>query len=361
MYVIHTRNVHAAIPDAVRLLRERGVLRESRNGKVITVPYPVTTVYDRPQERVIFWAQRDANPAFHLYESLWMLAGKNNIAPLVKYTKQIAEYSDDGETLHDAYGYRWRQHFHDVDQLEAIIIRLSTNSNDRRCVLQMWDPYTDLDYNGKAVPCNLTATFQIGLDGRLNMVVFCRSNDVIWGCYGANAVHFSILLEYMAARIGVPIGTYTQVSVNWHAYLKTLPLIENIQPELFNPYASRNIDITTHQDAYSRFTPGKCVRSVPIDIEDWRILLSRFIFDEENEFADGILDVSEWWRVVYTVLNAHAVWHTNPYPERTHLALMELNLYKNLQDVDWVVAAREWIQRRHDRWASKTNQDQENA
>jgi thymidylate synthase len=348
MYVIHTRNVHAAIPDAVRLLREHGVLRESRNGKVITVPYPVTTVYDRPQERVIFWAQRDANPFFHLYESLWMLAGKNNIAPLVKYTKQIAEYSDDGETLHDAYGFRWRQHFHDVDQLEVIIARLKANPDDRRCVLQMWDPYTDLDYNGKAVPCNLESTFQIGLDGRLNMVVFCRSNDVIWGCYGANAVHFSILLEYMAARIGVPIGTYTQVSVNWHAYLKTLPLIEGIDPEHVNPYSQ---SFPEQQRAHTY------VRSVSIDIKDWRILLSRFIFDEENEFADGILDVSEWWRMVYTVLNAHAVWRRNPYPQRTNLALTELELDRRIQDVDWVVAAREWFQRRHDRWAEK----QENA
>ena len=44
-------------------------------------------------------------------------------------------------------------------------------------------------------------------NGRLQMTVHCRSNDIIWGTYGANAVHFSILQEYVAARIGVDLGT----------------------------------------------------------------------------------------------------------------------------------------------------------
>jgi hypothetical protein len=51
------------------------------------------------------------------------------------------------------------------------------------------------------------------------MTVTNRSNDAIWGCYGANSVHFSFLLEYVAFRIGLPIGVYRQFSNNFHAYL----------------------------------------------------------------------------------------------------------------------------------------------
>ncbi len=54
------------------------------------------------------------------------------------------------------------------------------------------------------------------------MIVYNRSNDIIWGAYGANAVHFSYLLEYMAARLEVPVGKYYQVSNNFHAYKATL-------------------------------------------------------------------------------------------------------------------------------------------
>ena len=73
MKVIRARNVHEALPEAVRYLALYGVEAESRNGKVLLAPEPVTTVYERPKERVLFWPQRDANPFFHFYEGLWML------------------------------------------------------------------------------------------------------------------------------------------------------------------------------------------------------------------------------------------------------------------------------------------------
>ena len=50
------------------------------------------------------------------------------------------------------------------------------------------------------------------------MTVCCRSNDVLYGCYGSNVVQFSTLLEYLAARIGLPVGHYYQVSDSFHAY-----------------------------------------------------------------------------------------------------------------------------------------------
>src|SRR5690606_27170488 len=43
-------------------------------------------------------------------------------------------------------------------------------------------------------------------------------------CFGANAVHFSILQEYMAAHIGVPMGVYRQVSNNLHLYTAVVPV-----------------------------------------------------------------------------------------------------------------------------------------
>ncbi len=80
MNVISVRNVHEALPEALRFLRQTGVPRDSRNGAVLQAPCPVTTVYRRPDERVLFWPERDANPFFHFMESLWMLAGRNDVA-----------------------------------------------------------------------------------------------------------------------------------------------------------------------------------------------------------------------------------------------------------------------------------------
>jgi hypothetical protein len=55
----------------------------------------------------------------------------------------------------------------------------------------------------------------------LNMVVFNRSNDLVWGMLGANVVQFSMLQEYLAAHLGLDVGRYDQVTADLHAYTDT--------------------------------------------------------------------------------------------------------------------------------------------
>jgi hypothetical protein len=159
-------------------------------------------------------------------EGLWMLAGRCDVAWISQFNTRMKEYSDDGKEFHGAYGRRWRDWFDMLggaeeefpDQLPKIVRMLKSNIDERRAVLTMWDPVEDLERPElKDVPCNLLAMFKIR-QGRLTMTVCCRSNDVIWGVYGANACHFSMLQEYMAAQIDVPVGSYFQISDSWHAY-----------------------------------------------------------------------------------------------------------------------------------------------
>lgn len=237
MHVIPVRNVHHALPLALHQLQSRGVNRDSRNGPVRMFPTPVTTVYKKPNERVIFHALRDANPFFHLFESLWMLGGRRDVASVAVYVKRMETFSDDGKTFHGAYGYRWRHHFK-FDQLAVIIQALTKNPDDRRCVLGMWDARVDLGKDGKDFPCNTTAMFSVDTTGKLNMLVTNRSNDLIWGAYGANAVHFSFLQEYVASALGREVGTYYQVSNNFHAYVEVLTPLASIASVFANdnPY-----------------------------------------------------------------------------------------------------------------------------
>ena len=153
MRVVDVRNVHEALVRGMDLLIEDGYSEESRNGKVYRAKTPVTTVYERPAERVLFWHDRDANPFFHFMEGLWMLTGRNDLGFVHYYNKGMEKYSDDGESLHGAYGWRWKDYF-TIDQLQIIIQRLSEDPEDRRSVLQMWDPIGDLAREGKDVPCN---------------------------------------------------------------------------------------------------------------------------------------------------------------------------------------------------------------
>lgn len=260
MIVLQDDNVNGLYMQGLDYLLHHGQRSGSRNGPVIVAPCPVTSVYCNPTRRVLFNGARDANPFFHLMEAIWMLAGRDDSQFLTRYAKQIGEYAENGGHIHGAYGHRWRNHF-GIDQLHEVRAKLVRNPDDRQAVIQMWDCQPQMergshDYPGsedpdnyfgaddlvgtwKDRPCNTHVYLRVweidnGPDlmrppedqgkypprtrGVLDMTVCCRSNDAIWGAYGANAVHFSVLQEYLAAAVGVGVGTYYQVSNNFHVY-----------------------------------------------------------------------------------------------------------------------------------------------
>ncbi len=234
MFEIKAKSANHALAEGIGLVLRSGERSTSRNGDVLVVPEPVMVTYMDPTKRVLMSPTRDANPFFHLMESLWMLGGRNDLAFLQKFVSTFDRYSDDGVTLHGAYGHRWRRHF-GRDQLDAIADELLRSPDSRRCVLGMWDPSVDLqklESGGKDVPCNTQAYFDIR-DGRLNMTVCNRSNDAVFGCFGANLVHFSILLEFMAAKVDADVGVYHQFTNNLHIYTNVfdVPKLEKIASE----------------------------------------------------------------------------------------------------------------------------------
>ena len=79
---VHTftvTNVSEALFVVKQALEADGVEVETRNGKAIEFREPCAIVYNNPRERVLFYPERDANPIFHFMESMWMLAGRNDL------------------------------------------------------------------------------------------------------------------------------------------------------------------------------------------------------------------------------------------------------------------------------------------
>jgi thymidylate synthase len=169
------------------------------------------TVLEKPLHRMQIVPGRRMNPWLALSESLWMLAGREDVAALLPYNKRILDFSDDSETLYGACGYRIR------DQIEPLLARLQADPNDRRAVLSIWNP-ADLTAETKDPPCNDMVGFKLRR-GHLHMTVFNRSNDLHWGLHAVNIPQFGILLEYLAARLGVAVGTQTHISQSLHVYL----------------------------------------------------------------------------------------------------------------------------------------------
>lgn len=215
------RNVNSMLRLVLPEFKTQGVPFPSRNGPVLRMMGPTCLTYTHPLERVCFCPIRDANPFFHLFESMWMLAGRNDVKWISFFNSGMAQYSDDGETFNAAYGHRLRHHFK-IDQLNIVVNQLMADPNSRQAVAQLWDS-EDLLKHTKDKACNLCLVFtndaRPGEKGLLGLTVYNRSNDAVWGTVaGANPVHMSYFQQYVADCLGWSVGDYHQITANLHYY-----------------------------------------------------------------------------------------------------------------------------------------------
>lgn len=342
MRVIEARNVEEALRMGVGLLGSIGERLPSRAGAVLVAPHPVMTVYHSPMERVLLCQHRDANPFFHLFESLWMLSGSNDARWLDRFVSDFSSrFGEPGSGEQwGAYGYRWRRHW-DTDQLEAVIRRLSRDPYDRRVVIGMWDPTYDLidpaemEEGGREprdLPCNTHLYPRIRADeyGQLvlDLTICCRSNDIIWGAYGANAVHFSVLQEYLAHGLSARVGRMYQLSNNWHAYVDVFDRVARAQQEPV-------------RHAYPMETVGpEPMFDKVLPLVQWDHDLGRFLEDPERD--EEVYGHSWFGGVAARMWRSHECYRRRDYEGA-------LNMARSVMASDWRLAATEWIVRRMSR------------
>lgn len=362
---LHYRNINDGFVTTIKELSNESLRWEtSRAGRVRRLPEPVTLTFSAPTERLLFNQVRDINPYSILYESLWALCGRDDVEPISYYTPRMREFSDDGKTWHGAYGRRWRYHF-GKDQLDQAVWTLSTSPESRRVVLGMWDPRVDGAGNGKDYPCN-THIYLTLRDGRLNLTVCNRSNDAIWGLFGTNYPVFTILQEYLAARIGIPVGVYHHVSNDLHAYR---PHLEEM-PKWLEEYRPRDYCPTCHP-AYSnrayvkRGTCEACGKEsgwltpyryqepyADVPMKTVPLVRDPAAFDREvKDFVDqawGGRDISPNWSEPFldTVALPMALAFHHHKIKRPDEALGFANL---IAADDWRIAAVNWLERRRKR------------
>lgn len=385
---LKVRNVNEAFRVLVGGIHEGSIptgSKPSRVGSVLQVLEPVILTYTHPRERVLFNQSRDCNHIFHAFESLWMLAGRNDVAPLAHYNSRMADFSDDGKTFHGAYGYRWRNAYdyyvntvgglsnvnqggdERFDQLNQIAENLKKDPNSRREVLQIWDWRDDLAERPEGaldLPCNTHAYFSIrekneqitivdkfqggidvggtdsGFNHALDMTVCNRSNDLIWGMLGANVVHFSFLLEYMAACIGVEVGVYNQFTNNLHVYT------ERWKPEEW--LADREPDHYTKQDSFcstlgSPYSVGNVVPLVR-DPEQFDQEVDSFVeFHSQNRTHVG----HTWEEPFLETVASPMCMAFHHYKNKDFGDA--LNAIDHVQSDDWRIVGRNWIKKRAER------------
>jgi hypothetical protein len=189
---------------------------------------------------------------------------------------------------------------------------------------------------GKDVPCNVNAFFRI-TNGKLDMMINCRSNDIFWGAYGANAVHFSFLQEYVASSIGVEVGRYWQNSFNFHAYVDRFP------KEKWPEYAADALE----NDWYSRGDGTQPIMTIPREAWDEELLaFMEWADNDDVSHPPAVMSEPFFYDTAVTMRRAHAAYKDKDYPSATALC-------RTIAAPDWRRACVAWIDRRWERYARK--------
>ncbi|MGR9193132.1 thymidylate synthase [Rhizobium leguminosarum] len=208
------RNISFASVSSVQelLLNGADVIVKERQTKELIAR---STRLERPLERYLYVPNRHNDIIAQFAESMWVLAGRNDIAWLKKYLPRAPLFSDDGKTWRGAYGPRlrcWRS----VDQIDAVRKLLLADRTSRQAVMTLFDPALDYEPS-KDIPCNNWLGWIIRED-RLHMSAALRSNDVWWGFSGANAFEWSILHEMMAYWLDAEVGQADYLAMSFHLY-----------------------------------------------------------------------------------------------------------------------------------------------
>lgn len=213
-------------------------------------------------------------------EQLWFMSGARKPEIFLReFTKIWDDFTNPGDVVTVAYGYRWRRHF-GRDQLGMLVSLLQKDPSSRHGVVITWDPSSDgLGGVSKGnIPCPYTFTVNI-IGGRLNLMNVVRSNDVILGL-PHDVAGFALLQLFLAQKLGVRPGVYTHTVANAHVYdihydaakemIARAPDQKNIFFEL--PKSSydraektdRELVVEVNDLLQAQYTPGEPIKGLKI-------------------------------------------------------------------------------------------------
>lgn len=279
--IIHN-GINAALISTAKDLKENGVWRNVRGTRCLEFPHPYIVAINNPQNMNVIIPERKWNYILPYAESLWIALGWNVLEDLPGfYVKNLYTFSDDGETWRGGYGSRIRKYTGTtkqyregkyettneneviVDQLKFVIESIQRDRYTRQAIINIGDPMKDcFDFNNdydfrngtllstKDFPCTRSLHFMVSPDDKLNMYVTIRSNDILWGMSAVNIPNFCIMQQYVAAILGLKVGTYYHIAHNLHIYENFYSMLEQLASLDYHEYSVIDESLSINNDYF---------------------------------------------------------------------------------------------------------------
>lgn len=330
MYTAEYEGINSFLVGASTLLLKEGVKRNTRGFNCKELPAPFMFRIKNPTARLVTIPERKWNPILPFAESLWLALGRNDLELIGHYLKNMKNFSDDGFFLRGGYGPRLRNYNginndymirnpyridyselikSEVDQYKYIVLNFQRDINTRQAIINIGDPPKDcFDPEGylkntKDFPCTRLLHFQKQPKAnKLNLTVYMRSNDFMWGASAVNIFNFTFIQEYFSQILNLELGDYYHIANNFHYYdefekdLKAISKVTDVKDKGFQYIKSFK------------------------NLADFDSLIDRLRTEEEklrNGQRNGLVNFeddffNDWYKAFYVFNKKKGVEFTNP-------------------------------------------------
>ncbi len=327
MYTEEYGGINSFLVGGSRLLLKEGVKRETRGKVCYELPGPFMFKITNPKARLVTIPERGWNAALAYAESLWLACGRNDLGFIQNYLSRMADFSDDGLTLRGGYGPRLRKYngnandyqivnsidsteryrSNTIDQLDFVVKCFEKDPNTRQAIITIGDPVKDsFELNSelkqtKDFPCTRSLQFmKQSNSNKLNLTVYMRSNDILWGASAVNIFNFTFMQEYIAHLLGLEVGDYFHIANNFHFYEDQKDKIEKVAA--VSDFVDESFDYNYHFRTLSEFDIQiRKMETIESQISDNDLLV-----DLNDDFFN------DWYKVLYQKRTKREVEFVNP-------------------------------------------------
>ncbi|HML70203.1 MAG TPA: thymidylate synthase [Macellibacteroides fermentans] len=328
MFTAEYNGINSFLVGAAKLLLEQGVKRGVRGKVCYELPEPFMFKITNPKARWITIPERKWNVALAYAESLWLASGRNDLEMIGRYLFRMKDFSDDSISMRGGYGPRLRKYngnsndykidsslqnqnkpcFNEIDQFKFVIQCFNKDINTRQGIITIGDPTKDcFEKSGKLkqtkdFPCTRSLHFmKHPAENKLNLTVYMRSNDILWGASAVNIFNFTFIQEYFAHIMDLQVGDYYHIVNNFHFYEDKRTEIEIISN--VNNYIDESYDYKYSFNSLEEFD-SKLLRLME---EEFKLINdNETIFDFNDEFFN------DWYKVFYCFNNKKKIEFENP-------------------------------------------------
>ncbi|MCK9869383.1 thymidylate synthase [Nocardiopsis dassonvillei] len=184
-----------------------------------------------PRNRLPYLVRRPVNVVYNLAETLWYMAGRDDLDMIGYYAPGMGNYSADGKRLTGtAYGTKlFVPDEEGITQWNRVLNLLRTDPDTKRAVLSIYRPEELAVEDNPDVSCTVAAQFLLR-DGRLHLTCYMRGNDAYMGMV-SDVFAFTFLQEVAACQLGVELGHYTHHVASMHVNTRDAKTVRRLLNE----------------------------------------------------------------------------------------------------------------------------------